>query len=52
MRKHDDPIRAAKALLAMAKNPETPAEVRAAIYMYIIDRALGEPRESGGLTLC
>jgi hypothetical protein len=40
---------AAKALLAMADDIETPVKVRVEIYKYVIDRALGKPRISGDI---
>lgn len=42
---------AAKALLSMAEDIETPAKVRVDIYKYVIDRALGKPKASGEIDI-
>jgi hypothetical protein len=42
---------AAKTLLEMADDAETPVKVRADICKYVIDRTLGKPRTSGELEL-
>jgi hypothetical protein len=44
-------LNAAKALLAMAEDEETPVKVRADIYKYVLDRVLGKPRISGELDI-
>jgi hypothetical protein len=42
---------AAKELLAMADDTETPAKVRVDIYKYILDRVLGKPRTTGEISV-
>jgi hypothetical protein len=42
---------AARELLSMAGDIETPAKVRVDIYKYVLDRALGKPKVSGEIDI-